>query len=123
VRGGDGHLEVAREQQPDADGADHTEIAIHEDGAVHVGLGVAARIRNAGTDGLGDAATSQHGAGELEDHGERASLLDGQRLGAHRGGVRVGDVVGADAEGGEDGGDRAEDDDPRVSGRSGARAR
>eukprot|EP00967_Tisochrysis_lutea_P053251 scaffold66144_cov32-Tisochrysis_lutea.AAC.1 len=61
-----------------------------------------------------DVGAGEHRAEELEDDGKRAGLLDGESLRANRRSVRIGHVVGADAEGGKDGGNCAEDDDPRV---------
>mmetsp|Transcript_18708 Transcript_18708/g.60100 ORF Transcript_18708/g.60100 Transcript_18708/m.60100 type:complete len:632 (+) Transcript_18708:589-2484(+) len=114
VGGRDGHLELGGDEEPNADRADDAEVAVHQDRLVHVRLRVALVVGGALADGLGDRRAGEDGAGELEDDGEEAGLLDGERLGAHRGGVGVGDVVGSDAKGGEDGGDGAEDDDPLV---------
>ena len=59
-------------------------------------------------------APTQECAQELKDEGEHARLLDREGARADRGGVCVGDVVRADAEGGEEGAEGADDHQPQV---------
>eukprot|EP00962_Isochrysis_galbana_P053634 scaffold25066_cov106-Isochrysis_galbana.AAC.4 len=77
MRGRDGHLKGRGEQQPDADRADNAQVAVHQNGSVHVRFRVARGLSDAAADGLGDAAAGEDGASKLKDDGERARLLDG----------------------------------------------
>ncbi len=59
-------------------------------------------IDDAVLDRLGNLATGQVGAAELEDHRHDDRLLDGQRTGTHRSAHGVGDIVGTDTPGHEE---------------------
>ena len=81
------------EKEPDADGDGDAEVAVEQDvrrrlEALVVGDAIADRV--------GDGCAGD-GAGELEDDGQKAGLLDRQGLGADRGGVCVGNIIGTDS--------------------------
>ena len=104
VRGGNGHAEAGGHgevQRRSDDGADHAE---HEQGGLVVKGG---DVDDFGADGVGDAAAHAEGAGEFHDGGAEHGLDVSDGAGGDGGGPRVGDIVGADVPGVEEGEDGA----------------
>eukprot|EP00966_Prymnesium_polylepis_P060632 1407099-Prymnesium_polylepis.1 len=114
----DGHLVLGGDEQPDGNADYHDQAAVHQQRGV---VAEALVVCNALTDGVGDLGAREKGAQELEDDGEDASLLDGQRFGSDARRVGVRHIVRADAKGGREGDEAAEDDNPLVSVREAAR--
>jgi hypothetical protein len=105
VRGGDGHFESRGNDEPDGDGEDDAEAAVHQKaGITNRRHGRARRIGDkttietllvgdAFTNSLHDVATHEHGASELKDSREHDGVLDGESTRANRGGESVRDIV------------------------------
>lgn len=102
MSGRDGHTDASSESEVERrgqDGADHTE---HEQGG---GLDELVDVDNLSSDGVGDTTTNTDGTGEFEDRGTAHGLEVGQRPGGDGRGPGVGDIVGTNVPGVEEGED------------------
>lgn len=92
MRGGDGHLERGRNNEPDGHGEDDAEATVHEENGVII---EALLVRDIPLNRLHNVTSHKHGATEFEDCSEDDGVLDGERAGANGRGERVRDIVSA----------------------------
>lgn len=90
VRGGHGHLQGGRNNEPDRDGEDDAEATVHEKNGVRL---EAVLISNASLHRLNHVTSHEHGAAEFKNGGEDDGVLDGERARANGRGERVGNIV------------------------------
>ena len=95
VRRGDGHFEGGGDDEPDGDGKNDAQAAVHQEtGIVRTACtGEAFLVSNALANRLDDVTAHEHGTTEFKDRGENYGVFNGQRARPDRGGERIRDVV------------------------------